>query len=333
MSENKEADTHYYIYSQYDDEPDNEEQCKEYWNELFFPQQNPIRADINEKTARTYMDNMWRAIKQTDLSDPEKTEKWLNNKKPATKHSYLWSIITILEFENVFPDTIKRLREMVDDNKKVIDAHYKEQRKTIHENKNWMSIKELQTHNKNLRNLVRIDTNGWRQAPKNKTQNESWMISNLYTLDPKNHPPMRIDYNMEIINKPEQIQEGNNYLMVHNKTRKEFIFGDYKTEGAYGQKKIPLSRKMNAAMNLYLQNHNSKWLFPDRAGNNSTKNALQKKITKAFSSTGKTIGVSLLRHIVISEMVDTGAPIIEKEEFADKMAHSTKTQELYKKFN
>jgi len=288
----------------------------------------------NPKTIQTYVDNYLRAKKVVDLTDPDKTEEYLNEKKPSTKHSYLWSILTIIELDKEkYEKTIERLKKMVDNNKKVIDAHYKEQRKTIHENKNWMTIKELQTHNKNLRNLVRIDTNGWTQAPKNKTQNESWMISNLYTLDPKNHPPMRIDYNMEIINKPEQIQEGNNYLMVHNKTRKEFIFGDYKTEGAYGQKKIPLSRKMNAAMNLYLQNHNSKWLFPDRAGNNSTKNALQKKITKAFSSTGKTIGVSLLRHIVISEMVDTGAPIIEKEEFADKMAHSTKTQELYKKFN
>ncbi len=74
-------------------------------------------------------------------------------------------------------------------------------------------------------------------------------------------------------------------------------------------------------------------LLQNRAGNKSTKNTIQKKITKAFSSTGKTIGVSLLRHIVISEMVDTGAPILEKEEYADKMAHSTTRQELYTKIN
>ncbi len=295
---------------------------------------NNVIKKKNPKTIQTYVDNYLRAKKEVDFTDPDKTEDYLNKKKPSTKHQYLWSILTIIELDKEkYEKTIERLKEMVDVNKKEINSHYKEQRKNIKENENWLTLKELDTHNKNLRSMVRMDTNGWKQAPKNKTQNEAWMLTNLYTLDLNNHPPMRIDYNMEIIHKPEQVQEGNNYLLVHNKTRKEFIFGDYKTAGAYGQKKIPLSRKMNAAMNLYLLHHDSKWLFPDRSGNNITKNALQKRIAKAYSGTGKKIGVSMLRHIVISEMVDTGAPIKEKEEFADKMAHSTATQEIYKKFN
>ena len=41
----------------------------------------------------------------------------------------------------------------------------------------------------------------------------------------------------------------------------------------------------------------------------------------------------MLRHIVISENVDTGDKLKDKNELAEKMGHSTSTQEIYKKFD
>ncbi len=92
---------------------------------------------------------------------------------------------------------------------------------------------------------------------------------------------------------------------------------------------------MNAAMNIYLSTLGSdpKFLFQDKLGKQITKNALQKQITRAFNGTGKTLGVSMLRHIVISEKVDTGDKLKDKNEMAEKMGHSTSTQEIYKKFD
>ena len=40
----------------------------------------------------------------------------------------------------------------------------------------------------------------------------------------------------------------------------------------------------------------------------------------------------MLRHIVISDTVDTGDKLKVKEEMAAKMGHSVATQETYKKF-
>jgi hypothetical protein len=41
----------------------------------------------------------------------------------------------------------------------------------------------------------------------------------------------------------------------------------------------------------------------------------------------------MIRHIVISDTVDTGDKLKAKEEIATKMGHSVATQELYKKFD
>ena len=41
----------------------------------------------------------------------------------------------------------------------------------------------------------------------------------------------------------------------------------------------------------------------------------------------------MLRHIVISDTIDTGDKLKEKQDIAEKMGHSVTTQELYKKFD
>lgn len=85
-------------------------------------------------------------------------------------------------------------------------------------------------------------------------------------------------------------------------------------------------------MNIYLKYHpDNKYLFGK--DENISKNALQKKVIGAFAGTGKTLGVSMLRHIVISDTVDTGDKLKEKAELAEKMGHSVTSQEIYKKFD
>ena len=60
-----------------------------------------------------------------------------------------------------------------------------------------------------------------------------------------------------------------------------------------------------------------------------TPNQLTKYVLKVFQPSGKQIGINIIRHIVISELFPP--KLKEKEEIAEKMAHSPAQQELYSK--
>ena len=251
-------------------------------------------------------------------------KKFVMDKPMATRHQYLWSMKTVSP--NILDDNMKSwIDSQIESGKKELKDYYAEQTKSKKESENWATLKELQKYNKKQR-TVALHT-------ETKTDLRNWLLTSLYVLDVENHPPMRVDYNMEIKHGLAELDPNKNYLVIINKSKKEFVFGDYKTVKAYGVKRIPLSRKMNAMINIYLKHHpDNKYLIQDRWGDNITKDALQKSIVRAFKGTGKNIGVSMLRHILISEKVDTGDKLKEKSEVAEKMGHSVATQEIYKKF-
>ena len=278
---------------------------------------------LSENTITNYVKNYNRLI--TDGGD---IKELLMAKPLATRHQYLWSIKTVMPHQSIKDkDLLEWVDEQINTGKKELKQYYQEQAKSKKESENWITLKELQKYNKKLRQVA---------LTTKKTQDmRNWILTSLYVLDPVNHPPMRVDYNMEIVNGLTELDKSKNYLVKINKSKKEFVFNDYKTNKAHGEIRIPLSRKMNAAMNIYLSTLGSdhKFLFQDKLGKQITKNALQKQITRAFNGTGKTLGVSMLRHIVISENVDTGDKLKDKNEMAEKMGHSTSTQEIYKKFD
>ncbi len=302
-----------------------------------------IITDRKPKTIANYVNKYLLASKEIDdFNDEGQLTAFFKEKKPANKHTYLWSIKTVLDLapeKNV--NGLKWINGEIDENKKTINQFYQEQRKSKKESENWISLKQLQEFNKGQRRALSAMTNKFTltRGPYHMKNNENfmkdWLITSLYVLDPVNHPPMRVDYNMKILGPGDPAPDDGtgqpiNYLKVMNKSTKWFVFADYKTAKAYGVKEIKLSRKMNAMMNIYLKYHPD-WKYLFGKDENITKNALQKKVTKAFAGTGKTLGVNMLRHIVISETVDTGDKLKEKMDIADKMGHSTATQELYKK--
>jgi hypothetical protein len=251
-------------------------------------------------------------------------KKFVMDKPMATRHQYLWSMKTVNP--NILDDNMKSwIDSQIESGKKELKDYYAEQTKSKKEGENWATLKELQKYNKKQR-TVALHT-------LSKKDLRNWLLTSLYVLDVENHPPMRVDYNMEIKHGLAELDPNKNYLVIINRSKKEFVFGDYKTVKAYGQKRVPVSKKMNAMLNIYLKHHpDNKYLIQDRWGENITKDALQKSIVRAFKGTGKNIGVSMLRHILISEKVDTGDKLKAKSDVAEKMGHSVATQEIYKKF-
>ena len=50
---------------------------------------------------------------------------------------------------------------------------------------------------------------------------------------------------MKIVKPKDEMDQRMNYLVVHNRNKKVFIFRDYKTAGKYSEVKIPVSKELN----------------------------------------------------------------------------------------
>jgi len=121
-----------------------------------------------------------------------------------------------------------------------------------------------------------------------------------------------------------------NYLVIKSKNKKFFSLGNYKTDQKYGLKIIPLGSKLNSAINKWLNiNKTGNLLISPLTMKPLTANQLTKYVLKVFEPSKKQIGINIIRHIVISELFPP--KLKEKEEIADKMAHSSAQQELYSK--
>ena len=106
--------------------------------------------------------------------------------------------------------------------------------------------------------------------------------------------------------------------------------GSFKTDKTYSTQKIPLGKKLNSIINIWLKYNKNGSLLNDSKGNSMSSNQLGKYITKVFKPSGKNISVNLLRHIFISEKFPAEKED-EKEQVASKMLHSKATQGTYSK--
>jgi hypothetical protein len=108
-----------------------------------------------------------------------------------------------------------------------------------------------------------------------------------------------------------------------------FELVDYKTESTYGVKKIEVGDTLRKVLNKWLKINPSGSLLLNLKGKPMTANDLSKFINLVFKPSGKKIGATMLRHIVISELFP--ARLEESEKTANLMLHSTNTQTLYSK--
>ena len=268
-----------------------------------------------------------------DFTDVDKLKEVLMHRKPQSRHSYVWPVIHCLRGDpEKYKEALEMLQEMHVECRKATDDYYREQKKSIKQSDNWISYKDLQKYNKRLKRVITASTDNFKMQPK-YYELRDWYITCLYVLDPE-HPPMRCDYNLILGDKNTEIDKKNNYLIIHNKSKKEFHFYNYKRHKTNGDLIIPLSKKMNAATNIYLKYlGDSKWLFPTKNGTNSTTTHFQKMVQNAFKGTGKNLGVCMLRNIFITDNVDFGGKLKDKYEIAQKMGHTVQAQENYKKFD
>jgi len=263
------------------------------------------------------------------LSNPENVLNMLSNLSKDTIRNYTTAYVVFLDAvdDNELKDKYIELNHKL--NKEIAD-NLKDNNKSERQSKNWATMKELRQIVNNYKKELDLHKSLKKEELTKKEFNilQKYVLGSLYVADPLNHPPVRNDYTMEILNIKEYNKlpesQNKNYLVIKNKSTKFFSFGNYKLKEIYGIKKIKLSPIINKIINIWLKYNKSKYLFVDSLGKPIKANGISKLLYKIFEPSGKKISSTLLRHIFISE---TFPPETEKKQrIASNMMHSVEMQ-------
>jgi hypothetical protein len=154
-----------------------------------------------------------------------------------------------------------------------------------------------------------------------------YLIASLYTLQ----PPVRADYGaVQVVGKRSATREGNQ-LVLGQKGGAYFIWKEYKTKGDYGTVEVRVSDALLPVITNYFEHlgKRPKYLL----GRAIDSNDLLGEIQHAFRSTGKNIGINLLRHAYIKHHFPSLTTIAQKDKLAREMLHSRQKQEEYNSQN
>ncbi len=279
------------------------------------------KRNIKPNSLKAYLINIKKLHKKVEGDEDVKNINFLNKYdkvidalddfKLSTQKNYLAGIIVALDSFNEkgkFDDLLKKYREYLDKIHKKYVEDYENGEKSQSQKKNWASMTELKkVMNALFRDIKEREL--FQKKELNKKQlllMQKWVIANLFLNE--DNPPVRLDYApMEIIQKSEfdkldeDEKKENNYLVISSRNKKMFSFNEYKTSGKYGVNDVPVGKKLNSVLNIWLRFNDTDSLLLNTKLEPMSSNGLGKEIKKIFSSLNKNIPVNMLRNIFISE--------------------------------
>ena len=275
------------------------------------------------------------------LNDYNAVLKSIEQLKLNTRKTYLASIVVALSATNDYNNKLlsKYRQEMT----ALIDEYNTETEKQLKsdvQEDNWVTMATLRRVMRRYRAEL-VDRRIFHKEPDALTVREfdllqKFVVSALYVISEDN-APLRLDYaGMQVIKKSDfddlkaDVRSSQNYLVIVSNKSKFFHLSDYKTVKTYKVQQINVGPKLNQVLNIWLKFNTSGHLLVNLQGKPMTKNYLTKYLNKVFSPTDKkNISANMIRHIFISERFP--AKLQEKQNVAQKMLHSTSTQEKYSK--
>jgi len=262
------------------------------------------------------------------LKDTDNILNKIQSKALTTKKNYLSAVLVTLNAFNKaeFNDAIKVYGDesdrLNDEYMALIESHEKDPK----QKKNWTTMANL----KKAMNRIKRDIDERGILKKDELNNKElhllqhYLIAGLFVLQ----PPVRLNFNMLVVNKREDIEDGKNYLLADSRNKKKFIIADYKTAKTYDTKEIDVNPEINKIINYWLKYNKTGFFLLNSRGGMLSSNGLSKMIPHVFESTNKHITLNLIRHIYISENIDIER-INKSKQLASDMCHSVSTQENY----
>ena len=260
------------------------------------------RPNLKESSIKNYartikkLNNNQDVTSITFLKDTDKVIEDLKQYKNNSQKNYITGILVVLSAFEGYDSQVVKYRERLETLTQLYYDDLVKNQKNAMDNKNYLPLKQLRAVGQYYENEV-VDRGLHRKNKKPKPRHKkllvNMLITNLYTRI----PPIKLDYNVEIINNEDDIEEKKNYLVNKSRNNKYFLIQSYNKP-----LKIKLDKKINKIMNYYLRHHDSEFLFVNKNGNNLSKNALGKLLSNSFKPTQKNITLQLLKKIWDDEL-------------------------------
>lgn len=271
----------------------------------------PTRKPLKETSKRKY-DLAIARLKDIDLTKPQEFFDFVKEKGfgESAEKQYLSAIKYHLIKENI---------AVPDDYQRRIDVLYaKMNEQDIKQELKPKLLEKFVPYDKLMEAQKKLADN------KEKTDKQwiDYVVASLYTLN----PPIRNDYgDMKVFKRRDPRRKGNE--LIWNK-KPIIVMRDYKTDGSAGGVELPISKPLQEVLAEWF---GSLGVLPTYVlGTKYNDTASLKLIASAFGTTGKFVGIDLLRHAYIQHHLPAIATNLEKRRnLADRMLHSTDTQLKY----
>ena len=267
-------------------------------------------------------------------------------KKLTSKKNKLTAVLVALNSEK--PKRDELIEKLAHKLKMLGDTYMtflKQQKKTETQEKNWLEYNQVIEIANELNDdvkMLRIN----KKINQELTNKEFDKLQQLLILRTYLQFPVRNDFadmlvitNKELKKIPKEEQDKKNYLILYPKNKKEFHINQFKNKKAMGSKILKIPSQLNKIINLWLKFNKSGYYLVKIHNRTEpmSPNSITKYLNRIFKkhANGKKISSSMLRHIIISHMLEGTKTIKEKEdekkEIEDKFMHSKDMNEQYRK--
>jgi hypothetical protein len=287
------------------------------------------RPSLSLSSYRTYTSILRNLLGKLETQDtnifknnPSKVIDVLKNIDPSKRKTILSAIIVYIE-KDASKDVIKKYRDIMLDDVNVSGQRQEDQEKSDKQKENWMSYDEvLKVYNDLKENTKHLFKKTTKLTTDEFQSLQNYIILSVMILIP---PRRLLDWTeMKVKNINESTD---NYI----KDNKFFVFNKYKTSKFYGSQEVEIPIKLRNILKKWLKINTNDFLFVDRHKRKLYPTTLNQRLNRIFD---KNLGVSMLRHIYISDKVLKDVPKLDNlKKIANDMGHSVNEQLLYKKFD
>ena len=304
------------------------------------------KPEITESSVKAYALNL-RKLHQRLHGTKDFTEiDWLQDHEAVMKNleancgsyltcrNYLNAVIVALLNQPQFEASLQVYQQRRDELNSKYTQIQQTKQPTERQSQNWVSVAEIQELIEELSAEVKIITAG----PQTQlTHRDLQTVQDRFMITFWLHYPVRNDLqHTRIIARrafnalPQEQKDGHNFVILGNPL--EFSVGSYKTRKRYGVKKIKVDNKevVKALRDWMKVSPNPEYVLVNvKNGEPMSSLQITQNLTRVFKARfDKSVGTTLLRHIVLTEKF--GKQLKEMEQMADVMGHDVSTaQSVY----
>jgi hypothetical protein len=228
---------------------------------------------------------------------------YLKEKTAQTKKTSL-SALFVLTKEQRYKDVMVQVMKLVNETDK-------SQKKNDKQDKNWMSVKEIQDIYDPL--LVKAKSMLSNKSILNESTMMEFLLVSFLGGVVKDLAPRRSQDYSELKIRNYDTKKDNYYKSG------KFYFNVYKTAKSYGEQVIQVPKELDVILKKWIKMNTNDYMLYSTNGNKLSSPQISRILNKVFD---KNVSTSMLRHIYLTNIYKD-LPALEKmEELSSQMGHS-----------